>query len=63
MVKFRGHKTLGGISASWSNPVDGKVYSTTGQPDNGFNSEIGAHAIYDMNTYKNNIQRPQCQVS
>ncbi len=55
MVKFRGHQALSGVSASWSNPVDGKVYSTTGQPDHGFSSEIGAHAIYDMNVYHNNV--------
>ncbi len=40
----------------WFNPVDQKVYETTGSPDHGFTSEISAVPVYDSGTYLNNLR-------
>jgi len=40
----------------WHSPVNGLIYETTGAPDHGFTSEIGAEAVYDSAAYLSNIK-------
>ena len=57
MVNFVRPQKSNSNAELWFNPVDKKIYETTGVPEHGFTSEINAIPIFDAVTYITNLEK------
>lgn len=57
MVNFIRPQKSNNNAEFWFNPVDKKVYETSGTPENGFTTEINAIPIFDTTIYNQNLSK------